>query len=199
MKRTIYKLPKISGAVIVFIYAAFTSTLSMTTLAQDVDKLVSTCIVCHGENGIAINELWPNLAGQQPRYLANQMVAFREKTRDVQLMWEQVKDLSDKQIQTIAEHYAAMPPSKPNVAKEDINMAGMNVRAYCVSCHGLSGNTVVSEWPNIAGQQRMYIIQQLTAYKSGEREHPLMNVIANELTDKQIADVAEYYSQVGVE
>lgn len=173
---------------------------SSIVAAQNVEELVSNCFACHGKDGISENELWPNLAGQQTQYLANQIIAFRDKTRDEPEMWSQVKDLTDAQIQSIAEYYSAKPYPKPTLEDEDkINMAGMNVRAYCVSCHGLSGNTIVSSWPNLAGQQRAYTEQQLLAYKSGKRIHPLMNVIANELTDKQIADVAEYFSQVGFE
>lgn len=165
--------------------------------AQNIDALVENCIACHGEKGLSNNDIWPNLAGQQRNYLANQIIAFRDKNRDAPTMWPFVKDLSDKEIAAIADHYSAMQPAAPS--GDEVDSDGQNVRAYCISCHGLSGNTVVSEWPNLAGQKKGYLIQQLNAYKSGERQHPIMHVIANELSEKNISDVAKYYSQIGTE
>jgi len=192
-------IPRLAAVVRRLILLALTSFVAMTSLArgEGITEIAATCAVCHGDNGISTNELWPNLAGQQAGYLAEQITAYREKTRDVPSMWAAVKDLSDEEVKAIASYYSAMP--RPRPSGEKINVAGLNTRAYCVSCHGLSGNTVISEWPNLAGQNKGYLVQQLAAYKSGERIHGLMNVIANELTDQQISDVAEYYSQIGSE
>lgn len=67
-------------------------------------------------------------------------------------------------------------------------------RAYCISCHGMDDSPVNTEWPTIAGQKSAYLEKQLLAFKSGSRHSPLMNVIARNLTDQQIRDVAKYYS-----
>jgi cytochrome c553 len=105
------------------------------------------------------------------------------------------KTLSDKDINALAEYYAAQPP-KALASTKPANEAGRHVRARCISCHGMSGNTVTPSWPNLAGQQAQYLQNQLLAFRNGSRQGSLMNVIANELSEQQIADVAEYYSQL---
>ena len=77
-----------------------------------------------------------------------------------------------------------------------MNQLGKNTRAYCISCHGLSGITVNDQWPNLAGQQQKYLQNQLRAYKNGTREGSVMQVIVKEINDSQITAVAEYYSQL---
>ena len=68
----------------------------------------------------------------------------------------------------------------------------------CQGCHGIEGwRTAFPEVyhvPRIAGQHPAYIVKALQAYKSGERSHPSMHGIAATLSDKDMADLAAYYS-----
>ena len=184
------------------VFILFLSLLSYQAVAQetsvfvDLDTRLAGCMACHGEKGISNSDMWPNLAGQQPRYLENQMIAFRDGSRLAPGKEAVMKDLSDVQIMQIAKYFSSLPHPEPS--NQNVNKAGERVRAYCVSCHGMTGNTVVPEWPNLAGQKRSYLVKQLLAYKSGERQHPLMNVIAAEISEQNIDDVAEYYSQIGI-
>lgn len=72
----------------------------------------------------------------------------------------------------------------------------------CVGCHGIIGYQAsfpeIHKVPMIAGQSATYITAALTAYKGGDRKHPTMRAIADTLTDQDIADVAAYYSQLGL-
>jgi len=74
--------------------------------------------------------------------------------------------------------------------------------AMCVGCHGIIGYQAsfpeVHKVPMIAGQSATYIIAALTAYKGGDRKHPTMRAIADTLTEQDIADLAAYYSQLGI-
>jgi cytochrome c553 len=65
----------------------------------------------------------------------------------------------------------------------------------CVACHGVNGNSANPEWPNLAGQSAAYIVKQLKAFKSGERQNPLMSPMALPLSDQDMEDLAAYYSQ----
>ena len=56
-----------------------------------------TCVVCHGENGISVNPVWPNLAGQHPKYLQLQMVEFRKANPEF------AKQLREYKLQKAAE------------------------------------------------------------------------------------------------
>ena len=157
-------------------------------------ELAATCVACHGENGVSSNTLWPHLAGQQPDYLAQEMRAFRDGVRvDQGMPAALLEGVSDTQITELADYYSALEPATP--APVDEGSPGQHVRANCVSCHGMAGVTVTSIWPNLAAQQEAYLKKQLLDYRSGKRDHPIMVVIANELTEEQIAAVAKYYSQ----
>ena len=70
--------------------------------------------------------------------------------------------------------------------------------SMCVGCHGIAGYKTafpeVYSVPKIGGQQAAYIVKALQAYKSGDRNHPSMKGIAATLSDKDMADLAAYYS-----
>ena len=70
--------------------------------------------------------------------------------------------------------------------------------SMCTGCHGIPGyKTVyphVYHVPMITGQQPVYIVNALEAYKSGARSHPSMRAIAQSLSAQDIADLAAYYS-----
>ncbi len=70
--------------------------------------------------------------------------------------------------------------------------------AMCEGCHGIAGYKtaypVVYHVPKLGGQSAVYIANALHAYKAGERKHPSMRGIAASLSDKDIADLAAYYS-----
>ncbi len=161
---------------------------------EDAAALAKSCTACHGARGVSSSPEWPNLAGQKAGYLADQIMAFRDGTRLAPTMLPYVKDLSDEQIQQLA-HYFANLQTPGNASTASLQSAGANVRARCISCHGVGGVTVNQQWPNLAGQKREYLQKRLLAFRSGEQTAPLMNVIANELSEQQINDVAEYYSQ----
>ena len=76
--------------------------------------------------------------------------------------------------------------------------AGAKKISMCVGCHGIEGYKTafpeVYHVPKIGGQHPAYIVKALQAYKSGERNHPSMKGIAATLSDKDMADLAAYYS-----
>ena len=70
--------------------------------------------------------------------------------------------------------------------------------AMCEGCHGIPGYKTaypdVYRVPKLGGQSTVYITNALNAYKAGQRMHPSMRGIAASLSDKDIADLAAYYS-----
>lgn len=167
---------------------------SSVTMAADIEKLAKTCAACHGARGVSNSPQWPNLAEQKQAYLADQMRAFREGTRIDPLMSPIAKGLSDQDIELLASHYAeVMVNAKP--MSGTVNQAGRNISARCISCHGMKGKTVNSQWPNISGQKMGYLQKQLIAFRDGTRHSEVMKVIVKDFSNQQIADVAEYYGQ----
>lgn len=76
--------------------------------------------------------------------------------------------------------------------------AGKEKAAMCRACHGLNGVAVAIDAPNIAGDSEIYLERQLKAYRSGERKHEQMSVIAEGLDDADIADLAAWYSSIKI-
>ena len=76
--------------------------------------------------------------------------------------------------------------------------AGESKAAMCIGCHGIPGyqNSFpeIHKVPKISGQSAPYIAGALQAYRKGDRKHPTMRGIAGSLSDKDIADLAAFYS-----
>jgi cytochrome c553 len=72
--------------------------------------------------------------------------------------------------------------------------AGQGKVAICAACHGADGNSVVPNWPRIAGQHASYLERQLGLIKAGTRPVPEMAGIVLSLSDQDMADVAAWFS-----
>src|SRR6267378_2199606 len=70
---------------------------------------------------------------------------------------------------------------------------GATKSAVCSSCHGPNGNSTIPEWPRLAGQNAVYIAEQLRLFRSGVRANPVMQPLAATLSDQDISDLAVYY------
>lgn len=65
----------------------------------------------------------------------------------------------------------------------------------CVGCHGPAGNSFAPDmFPALTGRDAEYIITQLKAFRSGERQNPTMSPMASTLTDEEIEHIATYLS-----
>lgn len=176
-----------------FLLGGVVINFSVVGLASAQLKALETCESCHGGNVVTQVTTYPILHGQKQGYLENQLIAFRDGSRTNEVMSGIVKNLSDHEIQALAEHYSEQKFVKAGKVASD--RRGADVRARCVSCHGLSGNTVNTEWPNLQGQNSGYILNQLNSFANGERKSVIMEQIANELTPEQRKLVAVYYDQ----
>jgi cytochrome c553 len=76
--------------------------------------------------------------------------------------------------------------------------AGQAKAATCAACHGMDGNSVNPEWPNLAGQHETYIVRQLTAFHGGQRQNVLMSPMAAILSEQDMADLAAYFSSQAI-
>lgn len=83
-------------------------------------------------------------------------------------------------------------------AAEGNPVAGKQKTSMCAGCHGIPGYKTafpeVYSVPKLGGQHAGYLVKALQAYKSGERAHPSMRAIAATLSDRDMADLAAYYS-----
>jgi cytochrome c553 len=87
----------------------------------------------------------------------------------------------------------------PGPAGQGDARAGRRLAAgVCASCHGRDGIATLPEAPNLAGQNAAYVAQQLRLYRGGERQHEQMSIVAQGLSDQQIADLAAWYAAMEV-
>lgn len=73
--------------------------------------------------------------------------------------------------------------------------AGERKAAPCAACHGPQGNSNNPLWPKIAGQDAPYLYRQLRYFRDGERQNPIMAVQVADLSDRDLKDLAVYFSQ----
>ncbi|MCP4489439.1 MAG: cytochrome c4 [Gammaproteobacteria bacterium] len=80
--------------------------------------------------------------------------------------------------------------------------AGKTKSVACLACHMADGNSVMPEWPKLAGQLPLYLVSQLKAFKSGERYNAVMEPMVKPLSEQDMEDLAAYFTsqaiQVGV-
>jgi cytochrome c553 len=66
----------------------------------------------------------------------------------------------------------------------------------CQACHGSNGIGTAPDIPNLANQKPGYITAQLTAFRSKDRKHDLMNAMAAQLSDGDIENLAAFWSSL---
>ncbi|NND81735.1 MAG: cytochrome c [Gammaproteobacteria bacterium] len=72
--------------------------------------------------------------------------------------------------------------------------AGKSKSMVCAGCHGMNGYSSNDLWPNLAGQKKGYLVQQIKAFRDGVRDDPMMKPMVANLSDQDIEDLAAYYA-----
>lgn len=163
----------------------------------------NVCAACHGPDGNSVITANPKLAGQIPEYLVKQLKNFQSGERANAVMQPMAATLATPEdMQNVAAYFAAQAP-KAGAAKtngrgsegEKLYLGGVQAKALpaCASCHGPSGAGIPIRFPRLSGQHFEYTVNQMKAFRSGERANaPMMRVIAAKMTDQEIEAVADY-------
>lgn len=188
-----------------------------TAPVSGADPAAKSCAACHGPHGNSTAPQFPKLAGQNPTYLADQLWAFKTKTRRSEAMASFAARLSASEIAALARFYADQPilPDTPT----DRRLAERGRRVFyngtgwpaptpaCAQCHGRGGGFGPpmmggmmgpgmmgggASGPNLYGQHASYIVAQLQQFARGERPSWVMGRIAAGLTPQDRKAVAEY-------
>lgn len=75
-----------------------------------------------------------------------------------------------------------------------IDTHGQAAYEQCGYCHEYDGNSVMPDYPRLAGQNKHYLMKQLYDFKTAKRKG-LMQATAELLTKQDIESVASYFSQ----
>lgn len=73
--------------------------------------------------------------------------------------------------------------------------SGEQLSQQCIGCHGVKGNSQMPSRPTLAGQQESYLKNQLYAFAKGTRNNVMMQNIAKNLSDDDIKQLAQFFSQ----
>jgi cytochrome c553 len=84
------------------------------------------------------------------------------------------------------------------VIAEDLSPGQKKADSACSLCHGPLGIATLPNAPNLAGQQAIYLSEQLKNYRSGKRQSEVMNLIAKNLSDIEISQLSAWYSSIKV-
>jgi cytochrome c553 len=68
--------------------------------------------------------------------------------------------------------------------------------AACVPCHGMDGIGRDAEIPNLAGQNEVYLLNQLRAFRKGRRPHKEMLYMSRRMSDKDMQALAAYFASL---
>ena len=99
---------------------------------------------------------------------------------------------------TIVAAAALLSAAGSSPALADAAAGKAKAQTTCAVCHGLDGIARVPDAPHLAGESAIYLVRQLEAFQSGERQHQQMSIIAQGLSDDDIANLADWYSSIKI-
>ncbi len=170
----------------------------------------AACAGCHGLDGNSPMATYPKLAGQNERYITEQLAAFKANTkRKNPIMLGMATPLSKADAADIGAYFQSQkisstaPFDKTKIARGRELFNGGDLQTHipaCKACHGPTGaGNPGSGYPELTGQYVPYVVAQLKAFKSGARSndaHKLMRIIAAKLSDKDIEALANYIASL---
>ncbi len=174
-------------------------TGALPARALDIEKakeIYGPCAACHGEFGAGGKKgEYPRIAGQQAKYLEQQLKAFQTQRRINLPMYPYAKEreLPDDDLKLVAAYLAQIVlPTRPPAFKDsddaltrllamekvmivpraegDIDQGRQLYQKHCAACHGKSGKGR-GMFPMLVGQYTNYLKKQIDAYLKADRPH----------------------------
>lgn len=85
-----------------------------------------------------------------------------------------------------------------SLSHADVAVGKTRAQTACAVCHGQLGLSMQPNVPHLAGQPKIYLVEQLRNYRSGKRQHEVMSVIAKTLTDEDVENLSDWYASLAV-
>ena len=134
------------------------------------------------------------MGGQNPNYIVKALQGYAGDDREHDGMHAQAADLTEQELRDIGAYFGAEAAVEANT---EITPPESGI--YCVSCHGVNGVSITTEFPHLAGQHADYLNETIRQYLEGERSDISMNAFLNMLTEEQLNELSEFYeSQPGL-
>lgn len=227
MKKNIFQ----SVAILSFVMLAASVAVLPANAAEEKAKrdpgktvyMGKACMACHGKDGRKAMLEYPNIAGQDEKYIITQMndiisgkrLGSPDATGNPRAQGMQgallspsgdknVPRISPEEIKQVAKWLSEQKPADLQVPKEPLDpvsvAAGADLfKKKCKACHGNEGLKPLKGNPYLAGQKRNYIFVQLQDIQSQARKTaktaPMYGIV-KKMTDEEFASLADYLSQV---
>jgi cytochrome c553 len=170
--------------------------LSAVAGAQTLPERIQQCGGCHGEDGNSRIENIPSLAGQPDFFVLNQLFLMREGVRRIEPMMPFVKNLTDDDLNGLAQHFSKLEPKAsgeaidPSLARRGSELA---VRLRCASCH-LPSMAGQQQMPRLAKQRIDYLVHSLKEFRDNKRSgaDTLMSAVVAGLPDTDLTALAHF-------
>lgn len=161
-------------------------------------KVAQFCANCHGAGGNSVLPDTPNLAGQNPAYLLEQVRQFADGRRRYDFMERLIRAMSEDEKIGVAVFYSRQSVLPHPSADAALVAEGKRYfDKVCWRCHGADGHG--SEvYARIAGQRPDYLQTTLLRYRSGtgSRINALMSANTRLMSDADIRAVVAYVSSM---
>jgi cytochrome c553 len=161
-------------------------------------RAAAVCANCHGEGGNSAKPDIPNLAGQNPTYLLEQMRQFADGRRRFDFMEGMIKAMSSDEKVGAVLFYTTQPVINSPAKNAALAAKGKTYfDKICFRCHGNDGKGN-NAFARIAGQQGVYLSATIKNYRGGTggRTNPLMTDNTRHMTDADIEAVVAYVSSM---
>jgi len=197
---------------VILMLSLLLASVGISHAAGDVEagrKNADGCDACHGKDGEGMSPV-PPLAGLSVEYFIRQMEAYKTGGREHEMMQMFAQQTNEKDTADLAAFYASLTtpcgsefeisaqtdegPQAGDIGKGKSKAAEGGISS-CNGCHGLHGRGD-PENPRVAGMAEEYFVRQMNAFKSGEREHLMMQVVVQKLRDQDMLDLAAYYASL---
>lgn len=166
----------------------------------------AACGGCHGFDGNSPIPMYPKLAGQNEKYIVNQLKDFKANTtRQNPIMMGMAAGVSDADAADIGAYYQAQTVKAAATFDESKIAAGREIYKggnlqtgvpACQACHGPTGaGTAGIGYPQVGGQYVDYTLAQLKAFKNGSRSNDdkaVMRSIVEKMSEEDMIAVANY-------
>jgi cytochrome c553 len=97
-----------------------------------------------------------------------------------------------KELSMVAAAWMLAVSTSPATAAD--RKATSIIEGRCALCHGPEGESASAIYPRLAAQHAEYIAKQLKDFRDGRRKSDAMTEMAADLTDGEIASLAEFFA-----
>ena len=186
-------------------------------------EINATCAGCHGEFGQGGKRgEYPRIGGQRQAHIADQLRAFRNRTRVNLPMfpYTQERELSDADIVDVSAYLASveLPTQWPEFKETDDALTRLTAvekimiiprvpgdldngksiyQKDCVTCHARDGMGR-GKFPRLVGQYSSYLRKQMDTFVHGERSHDddEEKGVLSKLKEQDLQDILAYLTSI---